>query len=431
MKKARGPVVAALDVGTTKIRALVANYTNDPRKGRQLRILGVGCVSSRGVKDALADDLDDLTEAICQAVESCEKHSETRLHHVYLGIAGNYVRCRNIVGKVPIKRSRTIRDSDIVQAINNALETHFPFSKEYVPLNYFIQGYRLGHGDHVSDPRGMTASSLEVFMHVVDVQWDRLQNLKKAVLRAKLGIADVIVQSYASALAVLDAEQRKAGTVLLDMGGGTTDIIVFHNGQPVFTGVYPYAGGIITHDIASVLHVSLEEAEKLKCECSLREFGHYRSLPLTVQNIYSKKEERADLPDIIQVVEARVEEILRDIRDLLEKEDIFSKYAPGGLVLTGGAASLNGLAEKAQSIFSTGHDFGKLGQLTVVVGKPRHIVSSGGLRIFDDPSFATVVGLAIYGLSGSSVSSGIPRQYTWSHRFRRFWHRLWGYDPDQ
>ncbi len=424
MSKIKGPVVAALDIGTTGIRALQAMGVGDLPTAVRLKILGQGCVPSRGVREAKVENLGELVEAIHGAVESCSDRSRIKFKRVTLGIAGNYTQSRNISGEIPIKYSRAICERDIDRVVRETFENNFPLSAAYVPINYFIRGYRLDD-DYVSDPLGMRGSSLGVDIHVVYVHYDKLENLKRAVQKAGLIVERVVIQSFASSLAVLDEEQRQASTIVLDIGGGTTDIAVFYKGQPVFTGAYPYAGEIITSDIAKVFNIGLKEAEKLKCECDLTHLGSpFTTLPIG-KNIYSKKEAEAEQPDIVGVIEARIEEIFTDIRSMLEKEDVFSRYAPSGLVITGGGASLKGIVKKAQAIFERSHG---IGHFDVVVGRPTHRVVTSGLQVHDDPSLSTVIGLALCRLTGEPFSGGIPRRNSWLHNVVSFWKRMWASD---
>jgi cell division protein FtsA len=407
MRKVHGPVVAALDIGTTKICALQAQFD---KKTKRLKPLGLGRVQAEGISGAKVTNLDKLADSITAAVESFQNQAGMRFpSKVYVGVAGNHCESENKEVRVEIKSpARGIRPAEVERAIRRVREEYAVKPPNKSLLHIIIQGYRIGNDEMlVEDPINLHAESLTVCMHLVYADRLSLTNIFKAVSLAGLEVKEVVLESYASSLAVLTPSERQNGVILLDMGGGTTDIAVFDKGSLVFTGVIPFAGDSITNDIAKVCHVTEKDAETLKRKCELGTHSNRDQL-VHVPNVYTGREEPIRLEDIEEAVNARVEEILCDARDLLRKHEIFSTYCPGGLVLTGGTAQLAGIDRVAQRVFESAVGLYWPQRFSVQVKTPANgPLHIAGESLYEDPALATVCGLAYYGLSGRSVSSGV------------------------
>jgi cell division protein FtsA len=388
------PTLAAIDVGTTKVCTIVAELTPQ----HELRILGVGIGPSAGFARGMVDNVQAAIEAIASSVDRAERAAGARIHSAHVGISGPHVSSRNSQGIIAVADPRhPITAEDVQRALESARIFNVPNNREVihvVPRYYVVDGH-----DHVSDPVGMFGSRLDVETHVVTCSSSAMQNLVHCVEGAGVQVESLILQPLASAEAVAEPEELRHGAVLIDIGGGTTDISVYQDGGVVHTAVLPIGGAHMTRDLVVALRVPQPAAEQAK-----RDYGH--AIPSLVD-----QDEEVELASfgadsrktvqrrmIAEVLQARCEELLEmtqaEIRRGAELE-----LLSAGAILTGGAASLPGLDLLAEDVLS----------LPARVGRPRHL--AGLSDILQDPAYATSVGLLRWALKEQEImfrSTAIP-----------------------
>lgn len=376
----RGDVVVGLDVGTTKVASIVAEVTPE----KEVNIIGVGSNPAVGLRKGVVVDLGDTVRSIERAVEKAERMAGTDIEGVYVGIAGEHISSLNNHGVVAVSGSRgEVTEEDVERVLEAVKIISLPSEREIIhviPRGYIIDGQ-----NGIKNPVGMSGRRLEVEAHIVTGAVTFIQNLLKCVQRVGLMVNDLVLQPVASSSAILYPDEREIGVVLVDIGGGTTDIAVFVGGSIAYTVVIPVGGNHFDRDIAYGLSTTLSEAERIK-----KEYGYaLRSLIpndelIKVKNIGDEKTRELPQSLIGEIIEARMQEIF----DLIKREIAKSGYQdliPAGMVVTGGTALLKGIVEAAK---------GSLG-LPVRVGIPERV---GGLtEEISSPIYATGVGLVLYG----------------------------------
>jgi cell division protein FtsA len=380
--------VAGIDVGTTKVCTLIGELGH----GGHLRILGVGVAQSQGLKRGLVIDIDEAVESIASSVDKCQKISGVKIDTANVSIANPNISSQNSKGVVAVANNgHDIGQDDINRVLDAARMVAVGGSVDV--LHVIPRGFTVDGLEGVKNPIGMTGSRLEVETHIVCGGGGTVQNLVKCVERAGVQPLDLVLEPLASAEAVLTEAEREAGVMLLDIGGGTTDMAIFLDGSAWRTGVLPVGGSHITNDVAIGLRAPYDVAEELKIKHGRANAqGVLSDEPVRVATEAGVQQYmRAELCDII---EARVEEILLMVRDELSSSG--SKgLLPAGLVLTGGTAQLAGIADVAARVF----------QMPVRVGAPSDM--EGLVDTIGSPAFATSVGLVRWafdrGVAGESA----------------------------
>jgi len=372
----KGGVFAAIDVGTTKVCTVVGEVLEE----QPLRILGVGIAAANGLNRGMVENLRDASESIRMSVEQAERSSGTRILSAHVGLAGPHISSQNNRGIVAIPdRAVPISQDDVNRVLDGARIVSIPTNREImhaIPRYYIVDGQ-----DHVTDPVGMYGQRLDAETHIVSGLTTVLQNATKCVESAGVQVETLIVSSLASAEAVLDAEERRQGVVMVDIGGGTTDIVVFTDGSVCHTAVLPVGGNHITRDLVIGLRCPYQSAEDAKAL-----YGH--AIPSAIDpeetvelDVFGAEGRKSVSRRRIAVIaQARIEEIcemaIREVRRSVH-DDILS----AGLVLTGGTANLAGIAEAAEQV--TG--------LPARVGAPHGI--QGLIDSLSDPAYASSVGV--------------------------------------
>lgn len=373
----RKPIVG-LDVGTTKICVIVAEA-----RGDEILIKGVGINPSHGLLKGVVVNVDETVSSISKAIKRAEETSGTRVDSVYIGVAGSHVESFNHRGGISIKnKDHVVKSKDIDDAVEASCPTDLSSDREIlhiIPRAFFIDGQ-----GGVRDPEGMAALNLEVESHIVTAAIPSLQNLVKCARLAGLGVEDIVLQQIASSEAVLTDEERETGIALVDIGGGTTDVAVFKDGSICYSWVLPVGGSQVTKDLAVGLNVKLDEAENLKREYGFAQSKAVDELEIIEINVIDRAKPKPILRKYIaEIIESRMREIFDLLRQDLIKNDIL-EFLPGGVIITGGASQLGGLAKMVSEIF----------RLPVRVGYPRRFEGFAEVR---SPVFATGVGLLVYG----------------------------------
>ncbi|GAB4445073.1 MAG: cell division protein FtsA [Anaerolineae bacterium] len=376
--------VVALDVGTTKVCTLIAEVGPPPES--VMRIVGVGTVPSRGIRKGVVVNVNEVAAAITDSVRRAERTSGYEIASAYVGLAGSHINAINSRGVVAISRGeRGIRPVDVERALESARAIDIPHNREI--LHIIPRGFSVDGDDGVRDPIGMQAYRLEVEAHIVTGATSSIRNLIKCVQGSGVQIDALVLEPLASGESVLTDIEREMGVVLVDIGGGTTDIGIFIEGSIWHTVVLPTGGEQITNDIAIGLRTPYDTAEEIKLK-----YGHAQPQAIlpdeTVKINVFGEDGQQQLPRqfLAEIIEARVEEIF----ELVSKEIKRSGYdglLPAGVVLCGGTAQLPGLKDLARDVMG----------LPTRLGEPRDL--RGLVDTLHSPAFATSVGLLKWGMT--------------------------------
>ncbi len=372
--------LVGLDVGTSKIAAIVGEVMD----GGHVEIIGLGSAESHGIRRGVVVNLEAAVEAIRKAVEEAELTAGIEIDNAYLGVSGTHIKGFNSRGVVAVAgKNREITSDDVRRAIEAARAVNLPTGREI--LHVLPQDFVADDQDQIGDPIGMTGSRLEVNVHIVTGAASTMQNLFACVNRAGVSVRESVLEQLAAAKAVLTDDERELGTTLVDIGGGTIDLAIYERGSLWHTAVVPLGGDHFTNDIAVGLRMPIPEAEKLKRKsgCALAAMvGEDETMQVaSVGGRPPRVMPRRVLADVIQ---PRAEEMFHAIWDEIHHAG-YEKSLNSGIVLTGGGAMLDGMTEIAEQIFD----------LPVRRGCPMGV---GGLADhIARPSFATAVGLLMYG----------------------------------
>jgi cell division protein FtsA len=385
MARRSSDIIVGLDIGTTKIAAIVAEIVESG-----LDVIGIGTHVSRGLKKGVIVNIDSTVAAIKQAVLEAEGMSGCEISQVYVGIAGGHIKGVNSTGTVAIK-DKEVRPSDVAKVLDLARAIALPVDRHVVHV--LPQEYRVDGQDGVREPLGMCGVRLEARVHIVTAAAAALQNIIKCCSRCDLEVVDTVLEPLASGEAVLERDEKDLGVALVDIGGGTTDIAIFTEGSVAHTSVIPLGGHQLTSDIAFGLRTPPHEAEKIKHRwgCALASMV---SAPETIEvasvggrapRVLSRQMLCRD------IIQPRIEEIFSFVKAEIMRlgcEDMLAS----GAVITGGATQLPGMAELAEEVLG----------IPVRLGMPKGV---GGLAdVVKSPAFSTGVGLVQYGASQQSLS---------------------------
>jgi cell division protein FtsA len=376
-------VIAGLDIGTTKVCACLA----ERREGSNLEITGVGVAPSSGMKKGVVVNIESTLRSIAQAVEAAEMMSGSEVSVLWTGIGGDQIKGINSRGVVSVasrnKDLHEISADDVDRVLESARAIVLPLDQNI--LEVIPQTYIVDHQAGIRNPIDMIGVRLEAEVHIITCPLTSAQNLIKCVNRAGYKVPGLILQSLASGRAVLTDEERELGVAVVDLGGGTTDLIVYVEGAPYFTSTIPLGGTQVTGDISIVMNLPLETAEKVKREqacCWAPLIDPDESV--LVPRMGGRAPEPIPKVQFQQIVQPRMAEIFSQVKEELLKYDMI-RHLGGGVVLTGGGANIAGASELAASVF----------HLPVRIGLP---LLPGGLeKEYRKSEFATAVGLALEG----------------------------------
>jgi len=376
--------VVGLDIGTTKICAIVGELRESG-----LDIIGIGTHPSNGLRKGVVNNIETTVNSVKKAVEEAELMAGTEITSVYTGIAGGHIKGFNSHGMIAIN-GREVGEDDIRRVIGSAQAVALPVDREVIhilPQEFIVDGQ-----DGIKEPLGMSGVRLEAKVHIVTGAVTCAQNLIKSCNKGGLDVADFVLQSLASAEAVLSPEEKEIGVALVDIGGGTTDIAIFFEGSIKYTSVITLAGNQITNDITIGLRTPFHEAEKIKKRygCAMSSMTRADET-IEVPRTGGRKQSIVSRQVLTGIIEPRVDEILRLVGRELDKSGYRALLASGA-VLTGGTALLEGLPEMAEQIL----------ELPVRRGMPSGI--SGLVDVVNSPIYATGVGLVLYGSKNSDVN---------------------------
>jgi cell division protein FtsA len=385
--------IVGIDVGTTKVCTLVGEVGDD----ESLRIVGVGIVPARGVRKGVIVNVAEATQAIRLSVEKAERISGYDIERAHVSLAGAHVSSLNSRGVVAVQRGeRGITQEDVDRAMEAARAIAIPHDREVVhviPRGYIVDGQ-----EGIRDPIGMVGFRLEVEAHIITGAISSVHNLIKCVEDAGVGVDELVLDPLASGEAVLSETERDMGVVLVDIGGGTTDIAVFIEGSIWHTTILAVGGNHLTNDIAVVMRMPNAAAEEAKIQQ-----GH--ACPETIDPTEAfqvtafgdSAPARLSRRELAQVIEARVEEILSLVMQEIKRSG-YDGLLPAGIVLCGGTAQLRGIRELGRRVL----------KLPVRVGGPGDL--QGLTDAIMSPAFATSVGLICWGQRQSAIGARAPHR---------------------
>jgi cell division protein FtsA len=371
-------LIVGLDIGTSKIVAIVAEITPE----KKLNIIGLGTQPSRGLKKGVVVNIEATMASIQRVLEEAELMADCAITEVFTGIAGSHIRSLNSSGMVAIKE-KEVTQADIDRVVETAKAIAIPNDQQVLhilPQEFIVDGQ-----EDVREPLGMSGVRLEVKVHIVTGAVSAVENITKCVRRCGLVVKDVMLQPLASALAVLNEDEKDLGVCVMDIGGGTTDLAVFTGGAIRHTAVIPIAGDQVTNDIAMTLRTPTKEAEELKLRhgCALRQLADPNDV-IEVPGVGERGPRKLSRQMLAEVIEPRIEELYTLAQAELRRSGL-EELLSSGIVLTGGSALLQGMVELGEEVF----------HLPVRIGVPAYV---GGLAdVVRSPRYATAVGLLLDG----------------------------------
>lgn len=383
---AKNEIIAGIDVGSANIRTVIVQIFPEEELPR---VIGVGVSESAGIRKGMIVDLEETIKAVNGSVEKAERSSGVSVNSAVVSIGGNHIISQNSKGVIAVGRADgEVTEDDIERVINAAQAISIPPNKEIIHI--IPRGYSLDDQKNIKDPLGMNGVRLEVDAMIIEGSAPAIKNLQKCIEQAGIEIGDFVLAPLAAAKATLSKRQKELGVVLVDIGGGTTAIAVYEENDLLHTAILPIGGNHITNDLAIGLRTSIDVAEKVKIE-----FGN--ALPrdinkkedINLAEIDPNEEGIVSRHHVAEIIEARLEEILNMVNKEL-KMIARDKLLPGGAILVGGTAKIPGAVDLAKNILG----------LPAQTGFPARL---GGLvDKVDEPSFATAVGLVMWGMENAS-----------------------------
>lgn len=373
-------IIVGLEIGTSKVCAVVGELTSDGA----LNIVGLGQARSRGVRKGEIADAPAAEEDVRQAIVEAEQMADVEIRSVYLGVTGGHLRGFNNRGVHPVVSSdREISEDDVQDVIKNAKTINLPAQNHVV--HAIRQHFLVDGQDGITNPVGMLGSRVEVDVHVIHGNLNRLQNAIRTVKGLQLEVDDIVFNGLASSLALLSNEQKELGSLVIDIGGGTTEYVVYANGIIKHTGVLAVGGDHVSNDLAYGLKVPLSRAEALKLEHGAALLDDaVKGQTLTLSNELGMAMKVINLENLRRIMSLRLEEIFQLICQDLEQADAMD-YLRAGVFLCGGGARIAQIAKLAEQVL----------QMPVSLGKTNSI--SGLKSALDQPEFATAIGLVKFG----------------------------------
>lgn len=385
-----GALLVGLDLGTTKTCCLVAEATADG----SLSVIGVGRAPSTGLRKGVVVNIEATVESIQRAVQEAERMAGVRIGSAYVSVGGEHIKGLTSHGVIAVSRKdREIVAEDVERVLEAARAVPIPQDREIIHV--LTQEYLIDNQDGIREPVGMSGVRLEAVVHVVTGAATSVQNVLKSCARANVQVRDLVLQPLASAEAVLSPDERELGVCLLDIGGGTTDLLVVWEGAVRYTGVVPLGGHQCTRDIAVGLATPNEEADQLKrnygaCKPGLSPEGEV----IEVAGVGGRGAKKVERELLVKILQPRMEEIFAMALEQLKASGFHSRLA-GGIVLTGGGALLPGACELAEDV---------LGRPTRL-GKPQAL--KGLTDVVQGTEYATAVGLVRHGLRSGAESGAV------------------------
>ncbi|CAG2141284.1 MULTISPECIES: cell division protein FtsA [Cupriavidus] len=378
MSKEYKDLLVGLDIGTSKVAAVVAELRPDG----SYEVIGMGQSESKGLKKGVVVNIEATVQSIQRALEEAELMADCKISEVFTGIAGSHIRSFNSSGMVAIK-DKEVTQTDVARVIETAKAVNIPTDQQI--LHILTQEFIIDGQEDVREPIGMSGIRLEVKVHIVTGAVSAAQNIVKCVRRCGLEVHDLILQPLASSLAVLTEDEKELGVVLVDIGGGTTDIAIFSEGAIRHTAVIPIAGDQITNDIAMALRTPTPDAEDIKIQYGIAKQAIADPEDMIeVPGVGDRGTRTLSRQALAAVIEPRIEELYSLVHQVV-RESGYEELLSSGVVITGGTAMMPGMVELGEDIFLK----------PVRVGVPEY---RGNLHeVVKSPRYSTVMGLLLEG----------------------------------
>ncbi|KUG09777.1 cell division protein FtsA [Solirubrum puertoriconensis] len=388
-------IVVGLDIGTTKICALVGRKNEFGK----LEILGMGKAVSEGVVRGIVSNIDKTVDAIKRAIRQAEEQSGINIGIVNVGIAGQHIKSLQHNGSITrASADSEITQEDVMRLTNDMYRLVTPPGSEIIHV--MPQDYKVDYEENIMDPVGMSGVRLEGNFHIITAQSTAINNINKCVTKAGLEIDNLILEPLASSMSVLSDEEKEAGVALIDIGGGTTDLAIFKDGIIRHAAVLPFGGNIITSDIKQGCLVMQNQAEQLKVKFGkaiAEEASEYEIV--SIPGLRDRAPKEISLKNLAYIIEARMEEILELVYAEIQRTG-YEKSLAAGIVLTGGGSQLQNLVQLTEYI--TGMD--------TRIGYPNEHLGKSRIEAVKSPMYATTVGLVLSGYR-SLDERGSRQQY--------------------
>lgn len=372
-------LIAAIDIGTTKVSTIIGRL----KKNNIVEIKGYGIAKSRGIKKGLVIDINEVTKSILDSVETAEKSSNLFIDNAYIGVTGKHITFENNYNEITIASpNKIVRKIDIDRLISLTNRINLP--SQYEVIHTIIKQFVADGEKGIEDPIGLATERLGVELLIIFGSSSIIRNVINCVKAANLEIEDIIIEALASSEAVLSSEEKESGVILLDIGGGTTDVAVYKNKKMIFTYCLPVGGDLITNDISIGLNIPFTKAEEIKKRFANVDYSFpdlMSKASISDMNINTNKTTLSI--QLYNIVSSRVKEMMQIIKDKIDEYGITNSI-PCGLVITGGSAQTKGILKMASSVFNMPS---RIGICTDVEGPS---------EVINNPIFSTGVGILKY-----------------------------------
>ncbi|MBM4374192.1 MAG: cell division protein FtsA [Deltaproteobacteria bacterium] len=387
MSGAESEIVVGLDIGTTKVAAVVGEVDADG-----VTILGVGNVPCRGLRKGVVSNIEWTTRSIAEALDAAQTMAGAEIRTVYAGVSGSHIRCQTSDGVAAISSGKEVSADDVERVLEGARA--IPIDADRQIIHVLPREFTVDNQDGIRDPIGMSGVRLGARVNLITAATSPVQNLVRCAEKCGLSVADVVLEPFASAEAVLSEDEKEIGVAVIDIGGGTTDLLLYVDGGIGHVSVIPVGGNNVTQDIAAGLRTPLAEAERLKRNvgCALGRMVADDE-EIEVPGVGGHPARTAPRRLLSDIIEPRIEEIFAVIRNRIEDTGLLEQLSAGA-VLTGGAVLMEGMTEFAEEILG----------MPVRMGTPVGVKGITGL--VNGPQFATGVGLVLYGASAIHEARG-------------------------
>ena len=395
-------IITGIDIGTTKIVAVIANYSSSSLDNKSnIEILGIGEHPSEGLKGGVVVDIERTINSLEQAIKQAEEEAETEIDDVYVGITGDHIKCINYTGKVPISNSSQVsgvgseithKDIERVREASQAIN----MSPGRRILHTLSQSFEVDERKGIKKPIGLSGNTLSVKVHLVTSLINVEKDIETCFKKIGIRIADFVLEPLASSHSVLDQNEKDMGVVLIDIGGGTTDIVLYHDGGIQHSSAIPLAGHNITLDISKIFKTSFDQAQDIKHNYGLskKELAE-ESEVIEIDGVRGRESNTISQLDLAEIIEPRITEILQLSNEKI-KESGFKDKLNFGVVITGGGSQLKYIVDLAQEIFC----------MPVRIGFPELIDDNCDVYK-DNPRYSTAIGMIQYAVENHKEQNSI------------------------
>ena len=381
---AKEDIIVGIDVGSGFVRTVVARAQEDEEGARSLHVVGVGESASSGLRRGVIVDIEEAVSAISESLEAAERTSGVAIERAFVSASGTHVQSQTSKGVIAVSRAdNEITEDDVQRVIDAASTVSVPPNQEI--LHVVPQSYSVDTQGNIKDPVGMTGIRLEVEATIISGSSAYVKNLTKCIQRAGVEIEGIVIAPMAASMSVLTKRQKELGVALVDIGAGTTGVILFEEGDMLHSAILPVGSGHVTNDLAIGLRTSVDVAEKVKLEYGSADASEFdKTQMVDLRKLGGDEEDVVGRKEIAEIIEARLSETFELVKQELKHVDRDGQL-PGGVVLVGGGSKLPGLVDVAKNTLN----------LPAQIGFPERL--PGLTETLDDPSYAVAQGLVLWG----------------------------------